>query len=79
MTRPYTLADVRAPKLSIRCEACKREGRYTVAKLAQEYGMDITLPNLKDALVKAAKCFRAGSMTEPCQARYTPESIASWT
>ena len=75
---PYTLASVRADKISIACEMCNRRGTYSVAGLAKKYGMDIMLPDLKDRIVEEAGCFRAGSITEPCGARYTPESIASW-
>jgi hypothetical protein len=31
-------ADVRGPSLSIVCEPCGRRGRYSVAKLMQQYG-----------------------------------------
>jgi hypothetical protein len=33
-----TLSDVLSPTLSIVCEPCNRHGRYSVARLVEEYG-----------------------------------------
>jgi hypothetical protein len=34
----HTLSDFRVPTLSIECEPCGRRGRYSVAKLTEQYG-----------------------------------------
>lgn len=74
-----TLTHVRADKISIQCRQCQRKGVYTVAKLMARYGTEITLPSLKDEIVADAGCPQARSMTDPCKATYTRESVLSWT
>jgi hypothetical protein len=51
-----SLADVRAPTLSIVCERCGRYGRYDVQRLIAVHGADAKLPEL---LVTLANCEKA--------------------
>ena len=68
-----TLADLRTPTLSIECEACGRRGRYNVAKLIEQHGGDIKLPDLRHVL---ANCPRAqsASIHDRCKVRYGEDS-----
>jgi hypothetical protein len=63
-----TLSDVLSPKLSIVCEPCSRHGRYSVARLVEEYGD----AKLTDLLTTLADCPRArvASIYDRCRAVY---------
>ena len=49
-----TLSDVLSPTLSIVCEPCSRHGRYSVARLVEEYG-DAKLTELLQTLASCPK------------------------
>jgi hypothetical protein len=63
-----TLADVRAPTLTIICEPCGRRGRYSVERLIAAHGADAKLPDL---LVTPANCEKTQSFNvyNRCKAR----------
>jgi hypothetical protein len=72
-----TLADVRAPTLSIVCARCGRYGRYAVKRLIALHGAvrparigrDAKLPDLLATLANCDKA-RSVSIHDRCQARY---------
>jgi len=69
----YTLADCTEPTLELVCRKCGRSGRYNVARLIAEYGIDMKLPDLRHRL---AKCPGTGpdqrpvSESDPCGVEY---------
>jgi hypothetical protein len=67
-----TLADFRTETLSIECEPCGRRGRYSVARLIEQYG-DAKLPDLRHIL---ANCPKTGSQSihDRCRVRYGEDS-----
>ena len=79
MTEAYTLAHVRAEKLHISCEQCQRHGSYTVSKLMEKYGTHTVLPEVKDRIIREAGCPHVGNMWDICKAKFTKESVLSWT
>ena len=64
-----TLADVRAPTLTLVREPCGRPGRYNVQRLIAAQGADMRLPQIKAIL---ADCERARSLSicDRCKAEY---------
>ena len=68
----HTLSDFRVPTLSIECEPCRRHGRYTIAKLMQQYG-DARLPELLDVFADCPKA-RSQSVYDRCKAVYGKDS-----
>jgi hypothetical protein len=64
-----TLADVRAPTLSIVCARCGRYGRYDVKRLMAVHGADA---KLLDLLATLANCEKARSVSthDRCRARF---------
>ena len=63
----YTLAQFPLEMVELACEKCGRRGRLSKARLIEEHGPDIALPDLRTIL---ARCERAGSMSDPCGAYY---------
>ncbi|HZZ23330.1 MAG TPA: hypothetical protein VFE60_12485 [Roseiarcus sp.] len=57
---------VRAPTLSIVCEACARRGRYAVARLMEQYS-DAKLTDLLQTLANCPKA-RSASIHDRCKA-----------
>ena len=68
----HTLSDFRVPSLSIECEPCGRRGRYTIAKLMEQYG-DAKLPELLYVLADCPKA-RSQSIYDRCKAVYGKDS-----
>ena len=68
----HTLSDFLVPTLSIECEPCGRRGRYSVAKLMEQYG-DARLPELLDVLGDCPKA-KAASVYDRCKAVYGKDS-----
>lgn len=58
----YTLAQFPLEMVELACEKCGRRGRLSKARLIEEHGPDIALPDLRTIL---ARCERAGSMSDP--------------
>ena len=56
-----TLSDVFSPTLSILCEPCNRHGRYSVARLVEEYG-DAKLTDLLETLADCQRDDPTASM-----------------
>jgi hypothetical protein len=71
----HTLSDFRVATLSIECEHCGRRGRYTVAKLIEQYG-DAKLPDLRHVLANCPKA-KSHSVYDQCKVRYGRESRLS--
>ena len=69
------LSDFRVPTLSIECEACGRRGRYSVARLIEQYG-DAKLPELRHILANCPKA-RSQSVHDRCRVRYGEDSRLS--
>ena len=73
MTRRYSSPDLGNAAKHLRrsiygcCERCSRFGRYRIDKLIEQYGPDITLPDLRHEL---AQCERWHNMSDPCQVGY---------
>jgi DNA polymerase III epsilon subunit-like protein len=69
----YTLADRTEPMLELVCRKCGRFGRYSVARLIAEYGIDKKLPDLRHG---SANCPRTGpnqcpvNNADPCAVEY---------
>jgi len=70
-----TLADLCLPTLSIECEPCGRRGRYSVARLIEQYG-DVKLPDLRHVLANCPK-ERSQSIHDRCRVRYGEDSRSS--
>ena len=62
------LSDLRQPTLSIVCAPCGRRGRYSVAKLMEQYG-DAKLTDLLSTLADCPKA-RSASIHDRCKAVY---------
>jgi hypothetical protein len=62
----HALSDFCVPSLSIECEPCGRAGRYSVAKLMEQYG-DAKLPELLYLLADCPKA-KAASVYDRCKA-----------
>ena len=75
-TGSYTLSDVKAERVVLECAQCNRRGSYSTERLIQQHGPDITLPDLKNMLVKCRTSEAAG--LEGCKARYSDETVRSW-
>jgi hypothetical protein len=61
-----TLADLRAPKLTIVCAPCNRRGIYDVQRLKAQHG-DAKLTDLLQTLANCPKT-RSASIHERCRA-----------
>ena len=70
-----TLADLLTETLSIECEPCGRRGRYSVAKLMEQYG-DVKLPDLRHILANCPKA-QSQSINDRCRVRYGEHSRLS--
>lgn len=79
MTGVYSLSHVRADKIELVCEQCQRHGSYSVAKLISEYGADMVLTEVRRQILLKAKCPDVDNMTNICRAKFTRESVLSWT
>jgi hypothetical protein len=64
-----TLADVRAPTLTLVCQPCGRRGRYNVSRLIGKHGPDMSLPDLKMILANCEKP-RAFSVYDRCKVKF---------
>ena len=71
----HTLSDFRVPRLSIECEPCGRRGRYSVARLIEQYG-DAKLPDLRHVLANCPKA-KSQSIHDRSKVRYGADSRAS--
>jgi hypothetical protein len=65
----YTLADYPHDTVEIECEKCGRHGRLRTARLLAEHGPDIKLPDLLGVI---AQCPKWDSMSDACEACYSP-------
>ena len=64
-----TLADVRAPTLTIVWEPCGRRGRYNVQRLIAKHGADMKLPYLRTILANCEKA-RSFSVYDRCKVKF---------
>ena len=62
-----SLAEFPFERVELACDKCGRRGRLSKARLIEEHGPDISLPDLRTLI---ARCDRAGSMSDPCGAYY---------
>ena len=63
----FTPSEYPLEMVELACDKCGRRGRLLKAKLIEEYGPEVALPDLRTLV---AKCDRAGSMSDPCGAYY---------
>jgi len=63
----FTLRQFPHDMVELACDKCGRRGRLSKARLIEEYGADVALPDLRTLV---AKCDRAGSMSDPCGAYF---------
>jgi hypothetical protein len=61
-------------RLSVECGPCGRRGRWSVARLAEQYGADIPLHSLLPLLT--ASCKRQRRPGEPAPRAYEPRCLA---
>jgi hypothetical protein len=73
----YDLGEVRAARVVIECEQCNRRGEYSTQRLLERFGPDIGMPALKGVLVKCPS--QQINENAPCQARYSKETMMSWS
>jgi hypothetical protein len=62
-----SISDFPLDMVELACDKCRRRGRLSKAKLVEEYGPDVALPDLRTLV---ARCDRAGSVSDPCGAFY---------
>ena len=67
----YTLSDYPHEMVEIEWAKCGRHGRLRTAQLLAEHGPDI---KLLDLLGVIAQCPKWGSMSDACEAQYSPAS-----
>jgi len=67
----YTLSDYPHETVEIECAKCGRHGRLRTARLLEQHGPDIQLPNL---LREIAQCPKRGNMNDDCRAQYSLSS-----
>ena len=79
MTEAYTLAHVRGDKLELTCPQCNRHGSYSLAKLIDKYGRDMIVTEVRRQILIEAACPDVDNMTNICRAKFTKESVLSWT
>jgi hypothetical protein len=72
----YTLGEVRAEWVVISCEVCGRKQSWRTAALLHEHGPDISMPDLKFALITCPNIDT--SNLNPCRAVYSRETRMSW-
>jgi hypothetical protein len=61
------LSDLPGPYVELACTKCDRKGRLSKDRLIEEYGADITLPDLR---VQIAQCARYGNILDGCGVYY---------
>lgn len=54
------------------CDKCTRRGRYSVARLIEQYGPDAKMTDWRTRIT--ADCQRSGSMSDPCGA-HVPDLV----
>jgi hypothetical protein len=69
----YSLAEFPLNMVELACDKCGRHGRLRKARLIEQYGPDIPLPDLRVAI---AKCERAGKMSDGCGVYYVALAAA---
>jgi hypothetical protein len=71
-TGAVTLGDLvgRIDRLEIRCQHCDRYGRVRLAKLIEEHGPDVGLPELALRLVRECPKANALNLAERCLAHF---------
>ena len=73
-----TLGDIagRITVLDVACDRCERRGRFRVAKLIEQLGADIGLPELRGVIAASCPRMTAASIHEGCGVHY-PQLRAS--
>lgn len=67
MREGYILAEFPLERVELACKKCERHGVLSKAKLLEQYGPNITLPDL---LSRIAQCPRHGKYSDWCGAYY---------
>ena len=75
----YQLSDVTIAKISVECSQCGRKGSYATARLIEQHGADIGMPDLLARIIEASGCSNHNPTTlHGCKARFSLESVQSW-
>jgi hypothetical protein len=60
----WLLGEFPLPLVRVKCDKCGRAGQYHTAKLLEQHGPDMAMPELRHII---AKCPRRHTMNDPCQ------------
>lgn len=67
MNGSLTLSEYPGDLVRLTCEKCGRAGQYRKAKLIEQFGADMRLPDLREEI---AQCERARKMHDACRVHY---------
>jgi hypothetical protein len=59
----WSLGEFPLPLVRVVCDKCGRTGQYHTAKLLEQHGPDMAMPDLRHVL---AQCPRRGNHADPC-------------
>ena len=59
----WLLGEFPLPLVRVKCDKCGRVGQYHTAKLIEQHGADMVMPELRHII---AKCPRRHTMNDPC-------------
>ena len=73
------LSDVTAARIIVECPQCSRRGEYATARLIEQHGADIGMPDLLSHIIEASGCSNHNPTTlHGCKARFAVESVQEW-
>lgn len=64
----WTLGEFPLPLVRVASAKCGRKGQYHTKKLIEQYGRDMSMPELRHVL---AQCSRRHTMHDPCMVIFT--------
>jgi hypothetical protein len=67
MKGSLSLAEYPGEPVQLKCERCGRSGQYRKQTLAEIFGTDVALPDLRHLI---ARCDRRGKMHDACAVHY---------
>ena len=59
----WLLGEWPLPLVRVKCEKCGRGGQYQTAKLVEQYGPNLEMPELRHFI---AQCSQRGKHSDPC-------------
>lgn len=72
----HVLSEVRADRVEIECSECNRRGSYSTARLLEQYGPEMRIPDLKAELVTCPHL--DDNLLNPCKAMFSLATRLSW-